>query len=558
MTTIKAPKEFLDSSGEPDHDARLNHYIKAGPDKAAQKAVENKLGMMSNDQYRQLRVLAKHDVFTLGSAILGYDKLTPAFHGHVGSWMMRNRKARFRELLLPRGHYKTTLWTITDSIRIGLPDDLDANIWPECLGPNCRILIGHEVKDSAAGFLVSIAGHFLSNPLLMALFPECIPSPRTQRINKFELELPRQQLWNEPTYGTIGVGGRSQGWHYNYLKLDDLIGDKARDSKSEMETAIEWIDNIQSFFVEFTRDHLDIAGTRWAPKDLYSHIHRQYGQALLKYIRPVEEEAKDANGKGTGVMKLIFPEAFTPESLAIIKKNKVVWTAQYLNDPEAGSREFLAGWKRFFKWTKFPQRLICFKGQSDIVELNEAFDVAQLDICILIDPAMSGLAGITVTGMNAAGKVFILEAIKFSFKPPEFIQVLFLLVLKWKPRTVAIEEVLFSGLYKPWLESEMQIRKIFFSIMMVKIGSKAKEARIRGLANYFNAGSIFFSHDQVDLIEEFDTFGSSGDVDNVHLLDSLSMGPHGVWCKPVPQRMWQQQAQLLQSLMDEKDLATGY
>lgn len=556
---IKKPDEFKKENGEIDNDARLNYYISNGPDKAAKKAVEDKLGAMTTDQYKQLRILAKHDIFTLSAAFLGYDQLSPNLHGHVARWMMRNRRARFRELLLPRGHYKTTLWTISDSIRIGLPDDLNSEIWPECLGPNCRILIGHEVKDSAAGFLVSVAGHFLSNPLLMGLFPECVPSPRAQRINKYELELPRTALWNEPTYGTIGVGGKSQGWHYNYLKLDDLIGDKARDSKAEMENAILWIDNIQAFFVEFTKDHLDIAGTRWAPRDLYWHIERAYGKQLIKYIRPVEEEIKDASGKGTGVKVPIFPEKFNSDSLAIIKKNWLVYSAQYLNDPESSGREFLEAWKRYYRWIKYPQRLTQYKGQSDILELNETFDVGALDVCILIDPAMTGLCGIMVTGMNSAGKVFILEALKFAIKPPDFVSLLFQLVIKWKPRVVAIEEVLFSGLYKPWLEAEMALRKIFFGILPVKVGTKAKEARIRGLANYFNAGSIVFSKvNQGDLEEEYNTFASSGDVDDVHLLDALSMGPHGVWCKPVPQRLWQKQNELLEQLMAEKDSATGY
>src|SRR4051812_46485780 len=63
----------------------------------------------------------------------------------------------------------------------------------------------------------------------------------------------------------MGVGGKSQGRHYDYLKLDDLIGDKARDSKAEMQTAKDWIDNIQAFFTEFTR-------ARWILSERVGHL----------------------------------------------------------------------------------------------------------------------------------------------------------------------------------------------------------------------------------------------------------------------------------------------
>src|SRR5690606_27120848 len=189
----------------------------------ARKLGDSKLHTLNQTQVDQLRYKAKNDLFFLATGILGYNKLSVDLHGSVCAWMMRNRNARFRELLLARGHYKTTLWTIADGIRLALPGD--NGIWPESLGTEIRILLAHEAKLKAEQFLVAIAGHFLSNPLLMALFPEVVPSPRIHRINKSELELPRQGIWPEATYSTMGTGGRSQGLHFNYLKLDDLIGD---------------------------------------------------------------------------------------------------------------------------------------------------------------------------------------------------------------------------------------------------------------------------------------------------------------------------------------------
>ncbi len=66
-----------------------------------------------------------------------------------------------------------------------------------------------------------------------------VPSPREQTINKWALELPRTRPHPEPTIDTMGVGAKSQGRHYNYIKLDDVYGDKARDSEAESATTMD-------------------------------------------------------------------------------------------------------------------------------------------------------------------------------------------------------------------------------------------------------------------------------------------------------------------------------
>lgn len=505
------------------------------------KEADAKMQALTTDQYRHLRKRAKLDLFFLSTSILGYNKLSPNLHGDLCWWLMRNCKHRFKEILLPRSHYKSTIGTISHSVQCALPDDSNIAPWPECLGPDIRLLIGHETADQAAKFLVSIAGHFLSNSLLMGLFPECVPTIRKHRINKHELELPRQGIWNEATFDTMGVGGKSQGRHYDYLKLDDLIGDKARDSKAEMKSAKDWIDNIQAFFTEFTKGKMDIIGTRWAFDDLYSHLHTMYGSALLKYIRSAEER-KD------GILKPIFPEAFTSESFSIIKKNRKVWTAQYANDPESGATEFDKAWKKYYRWRGYNRLSI---GED---ENMQHFNVMELDRCILIDPAMSGKAGFIVTGSNKDDKIFILEAKKNEWRPPELVDYIFASVSRWQPRLVAIEEVLFSGLFQHWLKREMSDRGIRFNIIPVRTGGKQKEARVKGLANYFAAGSIFFNETQEDLIEEYDMFGATNDY---HLLDALAYGPE-VWVRPFGKDRWDSLHEAEQLLLANRDSETGY
>lgn len=525
-----------------------------------QRAAEEKFSNVDSDSIAFMRRHAKTDLYALATGILGYNRLRAKPHLHLCSWMERNAAWQFREILLPRGHFKSTICTLADSIQIVLPDDAGDQPWPRNLGTDCRLLICHETDGQASNFLFAITNQILQNPLIAGLFPEIIPSPRKQRINRSELELPRQGYWPEATIGTMGVGGRNQGRHYNFIKFDDLIGDKARESAQLMEGAKEWFDNIQSFFSKFSDDHFDLIGTRWGFDDLYAHVHDRYflkeldEDLLLKYIRGVEEP------NAAGVMEAIFPEEFPPHKLAVLRKNKRVFSAQYANNPDESATEFDKAWKRFFHWVGYNQ-IVVFSGK-----LQTRINIRDLDICILIDPAVSGPAGVVVTGTDKLNRIFILEALKDEWKPPQLCDLVFKLVARWQPRLVAIESVLFSVIFKNWFESEMRFRGVNFNIVPVepKEGGRnlSKEHRVRQLSNYFSAGLIFFSAgvnlttgaSQELLIKEFDSFGATK---NYHMLDALAYGPD-VWMPGLSRAKVNKYAQDEAMLLANRDIETGY
>lgn len=523
----------------------------------ARRQGERHLSTLSSDQVDSLRWRAKHDKFFLASAVLGYKDLSINLHGHLSKWLAETQDDRFRLVLLPRSHFKTTIVTIADSIQITLPACDETDHYPFDMAANVRILLGHESAFGSSRFLYEITNHFCSNPVLMALFPECIPSPRIQRMNQQELELPRTERWAEPTFDTIGVGGRSQGRHYNIIKLDDIFGDKARDSKADRDTTIQWVDNIQAFFVNLPKDHLDFVGTRYSLDDVYAHIIRVYGKQLLRYIRRIEEPT----GKD-GAVAPIFPERFTTESLQILRKNKTVWAAQYVNDPVLGLSQFDRNWKRYYTFLSRNKIQIFTGTRNEIISLDDC------DICIISDPAVTGKSGTLVTATDSKLRIFVLEAIKKEFQPQEFVNILFQLVLKYRqmggPRTVAIEEILFMALYEPWLKREMQIRGVRFHFTPVKpkkvpriSGGSVDESkidRVKGLAPYFSSGQIFFHSSQVDLIEEFDNFGAT---DDYHLLDAMAYGPH-IWIAPSTALFKSQLEDSNKSLLALRDPYTGY
>lgn len=517
------------------------------------KEGEKRVEGLSTEEYKSLRIRCKTDLIFL-CTILGFTRLSTSLHGHLCAWMERTKTEQFREILLPRGHFKSTVVTIAHAIQIVLPDDSGLEPWPQSLGTNCRLLIGHETAGQASRFLYAITSQFLGNPLLMALFPECVPNLRVQRINKQELELPRTERWPEPTIDTMGVGGKSQGRHYNYLKLDDLFGDKARDSAAERETTIEWFDNIQSFFSYHSRDKFDLVGTRWSLDDLYAHANKVYGNQLKRYVRPIEELVQNVITKEVE-KKIIFPEEFTFEKLEILKKNRKIWTAQYLNDPREGANEFDPSWLRYYGWkdTRTIQPYLKLKTDDDKwIEDGPSIDTGDLDKIILVDPAVTGDYGYIVTGTDWKKRNYVLRAIKRNWAPQAFMDWIFQEVAKWNPRLVGIESVLFSALYETWMIREQQMRGTRFKIEPLLTKKAEKKLRVSGLSNYFSAGEIFFHESQLDLIEEYGYFGS---MENYHLLDSLAYGPRH-WRVPIPPHLRESQGKFTGN--PGRDSQTGY
>lgn len=513
----------------------------------ALRAAEEVRKNQTDSEVALLRLKAKTNLFWLGQTVLGYDQLSVNFHGHVSTWCKITNRDQYRIFLEPRAHFKSTLQTITDTVQIVLPDDSGNQPHPRNLGTNCRVGIVHEVADQAAKFLASITRAFRLNEYLIALFPECVPGTR-EKINKFELELPRTKPWGETTISALGIGASGQGLHFNFLKLDDIYGKEARDSPAAHNTTLEWLDNIQSFLVTPKEDHIDFIGTRYKKDDVYSHILDVYGERLKRYIRPIWER----NSKNERVF--IFPEKFDWESVQVLMKNRKLWNAQYMNNPLTEEAEFQQDWERYYERSQL--------GDSgDLIISNEQGirkeNIWQMDRLIFVDPATTGNSGIVVTGTDSVrphSNVYILDAIQGIFNPRQLIDEIFRLVTKYRVRKVIIEEVLFSAVYQGWLASEQQMKGLHFAIEGAKTFQKAKEDRVRGLQPWFSNGQIYFHKSHEDLIEQFRYFGS---IKEYHILDALAYGPR-YWRAAVGSDEIARRAEAIAKFAGNRDRLTGY
>ncbi len=534
----------------------------------SQKLADSKRARLSKEEFHSLRALAKRDLFYLCHSILGNDRLSVNLHGDLCTKVRQADKEgfQFSEWLLPRGNFKSTVITIGGIVQAALPyteadRQCDTYIaewgelqWPYTLGTDIRALIGHETAESAARFLYAITSHFTGNPLLQTLFPETIPSKRKHRINKTELELPRSDKargFPEPTIDTLGVGAKSQGRHYNLIDLDDIFGDKARDSVTEANGTIQWFDNIQSFFSTFAKDKLRLVGTRYSTDDVYAHAEEVYGKMLFVYSRAMEE----VNPK-TGQKESIFPEEFPVHKLEILKKNKKVYQAQYLNDPYDGDSKIAYENIKQFNWVS-PISLSHIDPEDPSNKKQSLVSVRDLNIVFLIDPGAGSSGGFAITGTDYLGTTYVLVALPLEgLNPSDFTELVFKNAMKWQPRTVAIESDLFANTFQYWWAAEMPRRGIRFEVTPVYTKKMAKDMRISGLIPYIDAGSFYINPAQKELIQELKTWGKSK---NIHILDALAYGPE-IWQLGHAPGMREQfeVGSMDGEQLDDRDVMTGY
>ena len=533
----------------------------------ARAKAENKYKNFSQDQIKHVRRLAKTDLFFLASGLLEYELITEGFHGHYCNWLQSQWGRQFRLTLQARGHYKSTVNTISDSIQMALPNDAGVQFLPYSLGPDVKLLLGHENRESASRFLFEIIEAFTRKEAMLAFFPECIPSRRVQRVNKWELELPRKSHSKEPTFDTIGAGGASQGRHYNWLKLDDLVGEDARDSETVMKRILNWFDNVNSLMTRPRYDGWDLIGTHWANNDVYAHAIRMYGvDKKASYIRNYFKkdianfEDGDLAVYGRAIEEdgvIAFPEEFPATYIARLKKNPMVFAAQYANNPKDSSLTmFQEPWQKFYNIGR-GGRLTVFAGES-----SWSVDQRDLDICILVDPSLGETehadpTGIVVTGTDKFMNIYILEAYKKRLLAHELNDELFMLYTRWWPRVISVESVAFSSYVGKWFEQKCNELRLYPNIHYYKVagkGAKRSRKRIGGLTSYFAGGQVYMLEGMTQLRDELDWFPLG---DSEHILDALAQGPE-VWVPGLDTQARDDMQEAEEDILEHRSQLTGY
>jgi len=470
-----------------------------------------------------------------------FNLLTPHLHASMANFRQRLLTPGTRgALFIPRGHFKSSL--ITEA----------ASAWEIIRWPNIRIRITNAIAAKAEDFMHSIRNIFDDNPLMEFLYPEFYVSrPNVQpRWSETEMVSPaRTRKFREATVEAGGVGGASEGHHYDLHLVDDLIGLKSLTSmqaaSAEMIKARNWFwASEKSLLVSMRDSRVVVIGTRYAEDDVYSDIlNRAYALEggnvpdfepnpdgrWVVYYRFVAEDGQ-----------IIFPENFTAGSLREMARDDW-WTlvTQYFNWPQAAGLAELSDYPPKRCWLSRENNEWIITRWSGGEEINVPLSV--MDVIQAEDPAATERYTSAKTSRTAWGvlatdeeeNVYVID-LRADYVPPDVaIDWLFLGREKWPIRASFLE---MQGAFKmlgPMVRGEEAKRGKWLNLRAANAGTD-KDARIRTtLQPVLSKGKLFTDDNCYDLLwEELRSFPQSVRKD---IMDMVSLGM-GYLNKPLTER----------------------
>lgn len=452
------------------------------------------------DMLADIATRASGDLYTFAT-ILGFTKVRPGAHGPVCTFINHN-PARFKLIMMPRDHFKTSLVTISGSLQKIVQN------------PEHRLLIANENATNAERFLRAIRQIAEKNRIFRTMFSSIIPKDiRKVRWNDSELDFNRQGFYPEPSIDTIGMTGTMTSRHYTHMTFDDPISEEALKSEKVMKDTIDRMSSIMALLVEPNHDSWWLVGTRWAFHDVYSHMMKVYGPQLARLIRAAIEDGEP-----------IFPELLSLETLGLIRQTMTEYkfSCLYMNNPRNPDVQDLnVDDVLWWRWHPDEVHIELYGVDGGI---KRTVHLEDLDITTTVDLApaetdSSDRNAVVTSGVTKWGEVVVLEAWAKRCNPLELIEKLFEVNRVWKPRCIGIEGVAYQKAFKWFFKAEMERRQTYVRIEELKAVGK-KEYRIRGLQPIIATRRLFMNPTQLLLRQEMADF-PLGEHDDV--VDCLSM-----------------------------------
>lgn len=107
---------------------------------------------------------------------------------------------------------------------------------------------------------------------------------------------------------------------------------------------------------------------------------------------------------------------------------------------------------------------------------------------------------ILVAGINSDNYWFLLDVFYERCDPTTFIEQLFTMVAKWKPKNVGLPKVAYEKALQHFVYKEMSKKNVFFEVVEQQ-SEQAKELRIKAMQPRFRAKTVFFPNEAEWLAE---------------------------------------------------------
>lgn len=434
------------------------------------------------------RKRCREDLHYLAKHVLGYNKITDHYHKKM-AMDIDTPKYKFKLLLHPRGHFKSTLGTESRTIHLLLND------------PNERILLTNAKLDNSRKFLRAIARHFNQNHKFRWMWrdwwinqyvdEETLQYADNKSIDwivrhvQDELILLRTGNLREASITTGAVDASMVSQHYSTIIADDLINREFITTPEQVEKSILYFKDLLDLLDPDGK--LEIIGTRWAHHDLYSWIINEFGHKasirvpdgylgdnIIEKSKQTPDEEKDwmisIQPCFDEYNQPIFPEEFTSKVLNNLRASKGPYEfgAQYLLNPTPKEdQRFKEEWFR---------------------KIDTLPDPKTLTVCMTVDPAISlqdeaCRSAAAVCGYDEQNRMYLLDGFNERLGTEDFPEAVFELAKKWQEKSkvflpVGFEAIGFQEVYVYNIERMMLERGIYFAIEEIKRRAQSKDERI--------------------------------------------------------------------------------
>lgn len=171
-------------------------------------------------------------LYTLATQYLGFTDFG-TLHKYLCYRICEPRKSQIRVILIPRGFFKTSLFTYTHNIALALEN------------PNIRILQCSGVLANAKIMVMKLGKYFTHNELFRDRFKDFCPknpeNPETTWTGA-SLYLPNRTTYHaEGTFEAFGADSTIVSRHYDYMKFDDIVTPENCTTKEQMDKIITFV-----------------------------------------------------------------------------------------------------------------------------------------------------------------------------------------------------------------------------------------------------------------------------------------------------------------------------
>ncbi len=466
------------------------------------KDLEKAQGTLTEQLRLSIRAKALNSTYFLCKVVLGYTKLNQRVHLPMCEFVDQTEDYIRREMLMPRTHFKTTIWTIAHSMKL------------VCRDPNITILMIADTGTNASRFMQEIQQHFQFNEVFRWVFSEIIPENFNKtRWSNTEMVVNRTIISREPTIDAIGALGGSESRHYDWIKPDDLVTEKCIRSVVEMDKICRWAGGLESLLNVQRTGHIDFIGSRKKKADLYELQEKMYSLGMEKQeIGPFAYAIGEMAVFTRGAIedgKVIFPEQLTLRFLIRLRKyDPERYHAQYANSPKGtGLNTFDVESVRYWSWTDDGKIVCAHEGKTLFLS-----SIWAMERIVLFDPSVaekqsSSEQAIIVVAKGTGPFRIVLETHIGHYPPDVAVDLLFEMDKKWHPSVMSIEKRGFQGWVKYWLAERAERDKIPYPPIVewplegASNSQWSKIEHIRAMQPMVRANYLWIHESQVELID---------------------------------------------------------